>query len=217
MAEFKSAERRYESPLAGPEKRLLVWIAGRLPRWVNSDHLTGLGFLAMAGAGICYWRGWLAAVCVLLVVNWFGDSLDGTLARVRDEQRPRYGFYVDHVLDSIGSVFLFGGLAVSGYMNEWLALGVLVVYLLLSIESFLTTYTLGRFHMSFAAFGPTELRLLLIAGNLYTMYSATVLLGEREFRLWDVGGLCAIVGMSVALVVSILRHGGQLYREETRR
>ena len=217
MAEFKSAERFYGSPLAGPEKRLLIWIARRLPRWVNSDHLTALGFVALVGVGVCYWQRWLVAASVLLVVNWFGDSLDGTLARVRDEQRPRYGFYIDHILDSAGSVFLFGGLAAAGYMSLGLALGVLSAYLLLSIESYLTTYTLGRFHMSFAAFGPTELRLLLIVGNFYTMYRSMVLFGERYYPLWDVGGACAIVGMTVALVVSAVRHGGQLYREETRR
>src|SRR5215475_3626161 len=103
-AAFRDAERKQLSLLAGIEKRTLVWLAHHLPKWVNSDHLTLLGFLAMLAAGLCYWgasydRRWLLAVIGALAVNWFGDSLDGTLARVRNRLRPRYGFYVDHITD----------------------------------------------------------------------------------------------------------------------
>src|SRR5215471_11711434 len=101
--------RVHEAMTAGIEKRLLIWIAERLPAWVNSDHLTFLGAVAMLGTGACFWLGGaaLALVIPLLAVNWFGDSLDGTLARVRNRQRPRYGYYVDHVLDAIGFALLF--------------------------------------------------------------------------------------------------------------
>lgn len=145
---------------------------------------------------------------VFLVLNWFGDSLDGTLARVRNQQRPRYGFYIDHILDAIGSVFLFAGLAMSGYMSERVAIGLSVVYLLLSIETYLATYSLGEFHLSFAAFGPTELRLLLIAGNIALLYT-----GSRQ--LFDTGGVIGIVGMAVALIWSTVKHAGRLRRSET--
>ena len=119
--------RQHGSILAAVEKRALVWMANHLPRWVHSDHLTLLGFAAMLLAGIAYWaahrnRLALLVVVIALAVNWLGDSLDGTLARVRNQQRPRYGFYVDHVLDIVGTLFLLGGLALSGYMCPLLAL-----------------------------------------------------------------------------------------------
>ena len=131
--------REYKSPLAGPEKRLLVWIAHRLPRWINSDHLTLLGIISMLGAGLSFWSArwhpWaLLFVVVFLALNWFGDSLDGTVARVRDQQRPRYGYYVDHVIDILGTFFLVGGLALSGFMSPVVALGLLVAYYMVSAE-----------------------------------------------------------------------------------
>src|ERR1019366_7256487 len=164
-ASFKPADRSNTSLLATFEKRTLIWIAGRLPAWVNSDHLTTLGFLSLAATGLLYWRAQtnreaLALAVVFLALNWFGDSLDGTLARVRNCQRPRYGFYVDHILDALGTFLLMSGLAESGYMTPSVAYAFLIVYLLLSIEVYLATYTVGTFHLSFWSFGPTELRIL---------------------------------------------------------
>ncbi len=206
--------------LASVEKRVLTWIAHRLPPWVNSDHLTGLGFVALLGVGLSYWLAkrssaglWLATAFIIL--NWFGDSLDGTLARVRQRLRPRYGFYVDHVLDACGSVFVFAGLALSGYMSERIAVGLLVVYFLLSIEVYLATYTVGKFHLSFAMFGPTELRLLLIAGNIALLFRPFAILAGRQFLLFDVGGAIGIVGIGGALLWSIVKHTAYLYRTET--
>src|SRR5258708_31066887 len=108
-ANFRQATRVHASFLAAAEKRALVWMAERMPAWVNSDRLTFLGFAAQIATGVCYAlaardRRMLLAAIVCLAVNWFGDSLDGTLARVRQRQRPRYGFYVDHMIDSIGAV-----------------------------------------------------------------------------------------------------------------
>src|SRR3954453_13275446 len=147
MAEtgFQDAERKQLSMLARIEKKTLIWLAERLPARVNSDHLTLLGFVAMFAAGLLYWAPRvdsraLLGVVVALAINWFGDSLDGTLARVRHRLRPRYGFYVDHITDAIGTFFLMGGLALSSYMNPFIGLGLLVAYLLLSIEVYLTTY-----------------------------------------------------------------------------
>jgi phosphatidylglycerophosphate synthase len=121
-------------------------------------------------------------------VNWFGDSLDGTLARLRNRQRPRYGFYVDHILDSFGALFLMGGLALSGYINPWIAIGMLVCFLLLSIEVYLTTYTLRSFQLSYGKLGPTEIRLALVAGNLALYFRGAHVFGNR-FLLFDIGGL----------------------------
>jgi archaetidylinositol phosphate synthase len=217
--EFRQAERAQNSVLTSIEKRVLIWLARRMPAFVSSDHLTALGFVSLLGVGLSYWYAryspvGLALVILFFILNWFGDSLDGTLARVRDRQRPRYGFYVDHVLDACGSVFVFGGLALSGYMTERVAVGLLVVYFLLSIEIYLATYTVGKFHLSFAAFGPTELRLLLVAGNIALLSKPNVILAGKQYLLFDVGGTIGIIGMSIALLWSIVKHTVYLYRVE---
>jgi len=212
--------REHGSILARAEKSALVWMAQRLPRWVNSDHLTLLGFAAMPLAGVAYWmakRNPLALLFVILALglNWFGDSLDGTLARVRNQQRPNYGFYVDHVLDMVGTFFLLGGLALSGYMNPLLALGMLAAYLTAAAEEFLATHVRRVFHLSFLGFGPTELRIILGIGTLYLLYKPWVHLGcLGMFRLFDVGGAVAIAGMGLKLVVSAVRNTHALYLAE---
>jgi archaetidylinositol phosphate synthase len=216
-ASFRQATRIHGSFLAGAEKRVLVWMAERLPAWVNSDHLTILGFTAQIATGVCYAlavrdRRMLLAAVVCLAVNWFGDSLDGTLARVRQQQRPRYGFYVDHIIDSIGAVAMMGGLALSGYMHPVIAIGLLIAFLLLSIQSYLATYTLGEFHLSLWRFGPTELRVLLVAGNLAALRWAWVIHGR--YRLFDIGGAIGLAVMLLMLLVVSLKNTVRLYREE---
>jgi len=216
---FKEAERKQLSMLAAAEKKTLIWLAERMPAWVNSDHLTLLGFLAMIAAGLGYWaaswdRRALIVVIAALVVNWFGDSLDGTLARVRNRLRPRYGFYVDHITDAIGTFFLIGGLALSSYMSPYIGLGLMIAYFLLSIEVYLTTYTIGAFHLSFWSFGPTELRILLCIGNIALFYRPVVKILDREMLLFDVGGAIGIAGMAMMLIWSSVRHTRQLYNAE---
>ena len=216
---FKDAERKQLSFLAVAEKKTLIWLAHRMPAWVNSDHLTVLGFIAMFAAGACYWlasqdRRALIGVIVALAVNWFGDSLDGTLARVRNRLRPRYGFYVDHITDAIGTFFLIGGLGLSSYMSPIVALGLLVAYFMLSIEVYLTTYTIGTFHLSFWSFGPTELRVLLCIGNIALFYRPVVRIFGERYLLFDVGGVIGMAGMGVMLLWSAIRHTRQLYEAE---
>ncbi len=222
QSEFRSAERAQHSILARAEKKTLVWLAERMPRAVNSDHLTALSLLAMLLAGASYWlaatdRRGLLLVCVWLAVNWFGDSLDGTLARVRNTPRPRYGFYVDHVVDTFGALFLLAGLALSGYMSPLPAAGLLIAYYILSIEVYLATYCIGTFHMSFGGMGPTELRILLCIGNVWLYFKQTVpmvqVLGQ-EMRVFDVGAVIAIFGMTAMTVVAAARHTAMLYRAE---
>jgi len=204
---------------AGIEKRALVWMAERAPRWVSSDGLTALGLAAQVGAGAAYALArWdrrallLATLCIAL--NWLGDSLDGTLARVRRQQRPRYGFYVDHMVDILGATALMAGLGLSGLVHWEIAAAMLVGFLLLAAESYLATYTLGKFELSQGWFGPTELRILMIAGNVALLRSpwATVL-GHR-WLLLDLGGAIAAAGMLTLAVVVGVRHTAQLYREE---
>ncbi|MGA8742718.1 MAG: CDP-alcohol phosphatidyltransferase family protein, partial [Terracidiphilus sp.] len=115
---FASAHRINRSLTAAAEKRFLTWMAERAPRWVTSDRLTAMGFIAQIGAGVCYalsryYDSGLVGVIVCLILNWFGDSMDGTLARVRNQQRPRYGFYVDHMVDIFGATALMCGLGFS--------------------------------------------------------------------------------------------------------
>jgi archaetidylinositol phosphate synthase len=216
-AGFRQATRVHGSVLARIEKRVLVWMAERTPDRINSDHLTLLGFAAQIATGVCYAlagrdRRMLLAAIVCLALNWFGDSLDGTLARVRQQQRPRYGFYVDHIIDSVGAVAMMGGLALSGYMQAWIAIGLLIAFLLLSIQSYLATYTLGEFHLSFWSFGPTELRILLAVGNLALFRWPRVLHGH--YRLFDIGGAIGLVGMALMLAAVTLKNTVRLYREE---
>lgn len=214
---FGNARRIQTSFVAKVEKRALLWLAERTPGWVNSDHLTALGFLGQVGAGICYALSggnqyFLLVGIGCLAVNWLGDSLDGTLARYRSQQRPRYGFYVDHMVDSFGAVALMAGLALSGYMHPWIAMGLLVAFLILSIQSYLATYTMGEFRLSFWSFGPTELRILLALGNLALLRWPMVLHGQ--YRLFDIGGVIGLVGMTIMLVVFTVKNGHRLYCEE---
>jgi archaetidylinositol phosphate synthase len=218
--EFRSAPRVHGSLTAQAEKTALIWLAQRTPRWINSDHLTGLGILAQLGAGVGYalarWNRYaLLLVIFFLALNWLGDSLDGTLARVRNQQRPRYGFYVDHMVDSFGALFLMGGLALSGYMHPAVAIALLIAFLLLSIQSYLATYTMGEFHLSFWRFGPTELRILLAIGNLALLRNPMVhLLSHGRYRLFDVGGVIGLAGMAVMLLWITATNTARLYREE---
>jgi phosphatidylglycerophosphate synthase len=220
VKEFRSAQRIHGSLTANAEKRALIWLAQRTPHWINSDHLTGLGVLAQLLAGVSYalsrWNRYaLLLVILFLALNWLGDSLDGTLARVRNQQRPRYGFYVDHMVDSFGALFLMGGLALSGYMQPPLAIALLIAFLLLSIQSYLATYTMGEFHLSFWRFGPTELRILLAIGNLALLRSPLVhLRGHGPYRLFDLGGVIGLAGMAATLLWVTATNTARLYREE---
>src|SRR5206468_6845958 len=154
--------REHRSLLANPERRLLISIARQLPSWVQSDHLTLLGLVAMPAAGLAFatlQHSWLnvGAFVFALFANWFGDSLDGTLARVRCQPRPRYGYYVDHVIDLVGTAALIAGMMASGLMTPLIALMLVTAYFLVSAETFLAAHTVGVFRLSFAVVGPTEL------------------------------------------------------------
>lgn len=216
---FVLARRIHQSLTAASEKRLLVWLAERTPQAIGPDHLTALGFVAQLAAGAAYALAardpralWL--VSFFLVLNWLGDSLDGTLARVRDQQRPRYGFYVDHMADTFGALALMAGLAFSGYVHWQMAAGMLVCFYVLSIESYLATYTMGHFHLSHGIFGPTELRILLVVGNVVLLVRPYADIAGRRFLLFDVGGAVGIAGMAFMALAATIRHTVVLYREE---
>lgn len=217
--EFAEAARVATNPLAGIERRCLIWMAGRLPLWITSDGLTALALVAMALTGVSYalsprYPGALLLAVAGLGLNWFGDSLDGTVARVRRQQRPRYGFYVDHVVDCFGVLFVLAGLAWSGHMTPFVAMALLIAYFMLSIEIYLATYCLTVFRLSFWGVGPTELRLVLAAGTLALLSDPKVQVLGEPFRLFDVGGAVATVGILVTLLVSVARNVRILYHAE---
>jgi archaetidylinositol phosphate synthase len=217
--DFAEATRVAANPLAALERRCLIRLARRLPRWISSDGMTALALAGMALAGFAYAGARTHPAMLLLAVtglglNWFGDSLDGTLARVRRQQRPRYGFYVDHIVDCFGVLFVLAGLGCSGFMTPMVAMALLVAYLMLSIEVYLATYCLAIFRLSFWGVGPTELRLLLAMGTVALLSDPRVTVFGARYRLFDVGGIAATIGLAVTLVVSVVRNARLLHRAE---
>jgi phosphatidylglycerophosphate synthase len=215
---FRSATRVQEGLLARGEKRTLIWLAHRLPRWVNSDHLTALALAAMLGTGLSFWLAavspaGLPLVVLCLAVNWFGDSLDGTVARVRDQQRPRYGYYVDHVADVVGTLFLFGGMALSGFMAPAVAAMLLIAYYLLSLEVYLAANSLGTFRMSFFKVGPTDCA-SCSAGAIASLWRPMPIVFGFRMSLFDLGGIIGAIGLGVTFVISVIRNTRALYALE---
>jgi archaetidylinositol phosphate synthase len=219
MATQPRETRVHGSLLAAAEKRLLIRLAERLPGWVNSDHLTALGAGAMAAAGMAYaaaasWPPALLLAVLFLAANWFGDSLDGTLARVRHHERPRYGFYVDHVLDAVGILFLIAGLFAGGFVSAAPAAAFLLAYYLLTIEIALATHALGVFRIAFWKFGPTELRILLAIGTLQLLRSPWSTIAGHRVLLFDIGTAVGAAAVLATFVVSAISNARKLYALE---
>jgi phosphatidylglycerophosphate synthase len=211
--------RELTSLTAEPERRLLLRLAARVPAAIGPDHLTALGLFAMLGAGAAYalssrWPLLLLAVNVALVLNWLGDSLDGTVARYRQRTRPRYGFYVDHMVDAFGALGLLLGLAASGWVAPWLAVSLLVAYLLLSVNIALAACSRGTFKISYGPFGGTELRILLALANTVVWLWPQVVFGGRAVMLFDVMAGLALVGVVAALLRSTVQNTCALYELE---
>jgi phosphatidylglycerophosphate synthase len=200
-------ERTSKFFLARWEKRVLPRLALALPGWVMPDHLTALGFTASAGIGISYMLSnhnqlWLLAASALLVVQWFGDSLDGTLARTRKIERPRYGYYLDHITDAFATVIIGLGLGLSPYMLLSVGLAVVIAYLVLSINVYLETHVFGQFSLGYGMIGPTEVRVILLALNL-----SALAIGPLPFNVlhvdatvFDVAGMLVALGMAGLLL-----------------
>jgi archaetidylinositol phosphate synthase len=201
------APRSKEFILAVPEARVLEWVARRLPRRVMPDHLTALGVLASLGIAAAYVlsngdKAWLWAASGLLVVHWLGDSLDGTLARVRKAERPRYGFYLDHLVDAFATAAIGIGLGLSPYMLLAVGFAIVVAYLILSINTYLETHAFGVFTLGYGRFGPTEARLMLIAVN------TLLALGLVGSGLLDLFG----IGLAAAMVAALILRAGRNLR-----
>lgn len=211
MAEAGQHTRTSGSFLARAEKRVLQKLAAALPAWVMPDHLTGIGLLAstLVGVGYMYTNQdprWLWLVNGAIVLNWFGDSLDGTVARYRKTERPRYGYYLDHLTDAYSTLAIGLGLGFSPYMLLSVGLAIIVSYLLLSINVYLETHVFGEFTFSYGSFGPTEVRIALIVLNVIAL-----LAGAVPFELFgigltafDVAGVVICAGMLLMLLARAL-------------
>jgi archaetidylinositol phosphate synthase len=215
------AEREPNFLFARFERRFLPWLAGKLPRWILPDDMTALGVLAAFGVCAAYQfsnegNGWLWVASGLLVVQWLGDSLDGTLARVRKIQRPKYGYYLDHIVDAIATAAIGLGLGLSPFML--LSIGALIVvgYLILSINVYLESMAFGRFRLGYGYFGPTEIRAVLILLNtalaLELGLDFTIL--ELQMTVFDVIGLAIVAVMLSLLCVRVFGNLSELAKEE---
>ncbi|MBR1792709.1 MAG: CDP-alcohol phosphatidyltransferase family protein [Bacteroidales bacterium] len=170
MNNVKQSRRIQTSFLNGRERQLLLWLAARMPQWVTSDMLTVIGvfgaFVTGLGFALTNWGiGWLWLSTLGLFINWFGDSLDGTLARYRNTQRPIYGYYIDHTIDCINEAFMFIGAGLSPLIHLNLALSAFTIYLMLTINVSMNAHLKSEFRLTYAKLGPTEFRLLIIIAN----------------------------------------------------
>ncbi|MBI1967323.1 MAG: CDP-alcohol phosphatidyltransferase family protein [Gemmatimonadetes bacterium] len=215
-----TAPRELHFLLAEPERRLLRVLAAKVPRSIRSNHLTVLGTLGAAGAGVAYALSsfdpaWLWAASLLLMVNWLGDSLDGTLARVRQTQRPKYGYYLDHVVDAFSTAVIGLGIGLSPYVDLGIALGLVVVYLALSINVYLESTVFGVFRLAYGRLGPTEVRILLIIVNtalaLHAAFPTPLPVDPVVVANWGLAVvLVGMVGMLVARFARNLQHLAKL-------
>jgi phosphatidylglycerophosphate synthase len=205
---METAKRSMTFLLAAPERRVLRWMAARLPASWTPNHLTAIGVIGALGTALGYaWSprsaGWLWLASAMLVVNWFGDSLDGTLARVRQIERPKYGYYIDHMVDAFNTAVIGAGIGLSPYVSLPLALALVIIYLSLSINIYLESSVFGVFEASYGIFGPTEVRLLLILANT-ALWAGDGFRGVtadevRAVANWVVGGLCVVMFAMMAI------------------
>jgi len=224
MTDTAKAKREMTFLLAEPERRFLRAVAARVPGWLNPNHFTGLGVIGAVGCGVGYGLSghnpnWLWFACAMLVVNWFGDSLDGTLARVRKAERPRYGYYIDHIVDAFATAAIGVGIGMSPYVRTDIALFMVLVYLTLSINVYLESAVFGVFKIAYARIGPTEVRILLILATVVLWLSSTLLPGMfREVRFTaNAVVLIMALGMFGSLVLRFARNLRKLAREEPRK
>jgi phosphatidylglycerophosphate synthase len=214
-----NAPRELTFLLAGPERRLLRALASRLPATVRPNHLTVLGVLAALGTGAAYALSvrnpaWLWVASLGLALNWVGDSLDGTLARVRGIERPRYGYYLDHLVDAVSVAAIGTGIGLSPYVDLWVALGLVVGYLMLSINIYLETTVFGVFELGYGRVGPTETRLMLIGANTLLAIIPPGLFPAPIPTLANAAFLAVLIGMALMLLIRVGRNLAQLGRLE---
>jgi phosphatidylglycerophosphate synthase len=210
MSEEKKQAQRIQTSILNPlEKKVLVYLAERMPKWVTSDMLTLIGFIGALIMAAGYSLSnlnlhWLWLSCFGLFVNWFGDSLDGSLARVRNTQRKTYGFFIDHNIDVINETIMFIGVGCSPLVNMSFAMFALIAYLMLSVYVYIDCHLKGEMRLSYSGLGPTEFRLMLIIVNICFMYipwlsewKKPVTLFHNDFMV----GLFDYIAVAAALLI----------------
>lgn len=213
MAKHEESVRIQTSVLNGIEKKVLVWLAERQPGWMTSDILTGIGTFGAIVIAAGFILGGIVDINYLwlssagFVINWYGDSLDGTLARVRNRQRPLYGYYLDHTVDAINEVIMFVGAGLSGLVHLELALAILVIYLMLTINVSVNAHLKKEFCLTYAKMGPTEFRIIMIIVNTVLIYvtpirevAVSMTLAGHEVTL---GALDMVAGVIFCVLVLI--------------
>ena len=220
MSEDKKQAARIQTSILNPlEKKVLVWLAQRMPAWVTSDMLTFVGFLGAIVMATGYALAnlnlnWLWLSCLGLLINWFGDSLDGSLARVRNTQRKTYGFYIDHNVDVINETIMFVGVGLSPLVNMSFAMFALVAYFMLSIYVYIDCHLKGEMRLKYAGMGPTEFRLILIIVNICFIYipwlsqwkkPITIFHNDFQVGLFDYIAVAAALAIFAAYIVSFFK------------
>lgn len=208
----EQSKRIQTSLLNAAEKKVLVWLAQRQPRWMTSDILTAIGVVGAAVVAVGYVLsnfhvGWLWLSSLGFLINWYGDSLDGTLARVRGTQRPIYGFYLDHNIDGVTMAMMCIGAGLSNLLNLYIAMGVLAVYLLLSISVYINAHLKGEFKLTYAGMGPTEFRLIMIVVNTLFVLIAPLREWGVHFAMLGLSirlGAFDFIGLVILVVLSII-------------
>ncbi len=207
--EIKQSTRIQTSVLNGVEKKVLVWFANHLPKWVTSDMMTAVGIVGafLCGLGFAltnysiYWL-WLSVGGLLL--NWFGDSLDGTIARVRHQQRPVYGYYLDHNIDTINEAFMFVGAGLSPLMHMSMALACYSAYLALTVYVSINAHLKSEFKLTYAKMGPTEFRLIIIIADILLMYIPALSNVSCTIEIFSQPVLCGVLDIVAGVILFIL-------------
>lgn len=210
--EIKTSKRIQTSVLNAAEHKILVWLAARQPRWVTSNTLTFIGFLGSLIIAAGYILSnldirWLWLASFGWVVNWYGDSLDGNLARFRGTGRPIYGYYLDHTMDAINEIFMFVGIGISSLLNIWIAITGLTLYLLLTLNVSMNAHLKKEFKLTYASMGPTELRIIMIIVNTLFIFIRPLREFSTQITLFgkdiSFGALDIIGGVIVAMLALV--------------
>lgn len=220
----KPHRRVNEILLAPLERPALQWLAAHLPEWVSPDVLTVIGIIGSVLIFVAYWltgidRNFLWLVNLGFVINWFGDSLDGTVARYRHIQRPSYGFFVDHTVDALSEVLVFVGLGLSPYVSLEVACLALIGYLLMSVLVYVRTYVDGVFKISYAKIGPTEMRLIAIVANtvVYFVGNPVLELPFGTVSVYNLIGMIIAAALTIAFIVSTVAQAREYARIDPKR
>lgn len=231
MEDRKQSVRIQTSILNAAEKKVLVWIAQRLPRWMTSNHLTFIGMFGALVVALGYALSsrdiqWLWLASFGFVINWFGDSLDGSVARVRNEQRPIYGFFLDHNIDCINEMMMFVGVGLSPLMNLDITLVVLALYLMLSVSVYINAHLKNEFKLTYGGLGPTEFRIIVIIVNTCFIFirplrdflwTPSAFGTVWAFTVMDIVGLVIALILAVFYIVNLIQDAGYYAKVDPRK